>query len=37
MHCLCNKEKENCIEEYAERETAMARQQVEDADEAITQ
>jgi len=36
-HFLSIKEKENCIEDYVERETAEARKQVEDAETAIKQ
>jgi hypothetical protein len=35
MYFLCNKEKENWIEDYMERETAGARKQVEDAEAAV--
>jgi len=36
-HFLCNEEKEKCIEDYVERETAGARKQVEDAEAAVKQ
>jgi len=37
MHCSSNEEKENWIEDYVERETAVARKQVQDAATAIMQ
>jgi len=37
MHILCNKEKETWIKDYVERETAVARKRVEDAEAAIRQ
>jgi len=36
-YCLSNKEKEKWIEDYGERETAVARKQVQDAETAIMQ
>ena len=36
-HLLSNKDKEKWIEDYAERETAVARKRVEDADTSIKQ
>jgi hypothetical protein len=36
-HFLSNEEKEKCIEDYAERETAGARKRVEDAEAAVQQ
>jgi len=36
-HLLSNEEKEKCIEEYVERETAGARKRVEDAEAAVQQ
>ena len=37
MHCLSNEEKEKWINDYVERETAVSRKRVEDAETAITQ
>jgi len=36
-HCLSNEEKEEWIEDYVDRETAVARKRVQDADTAIIQ
>jgi len=36
-HSLSNEEKENCMEDYADRETAVARKRVQDAETAIMQ
>jgi len=36
-HCLNNEEKENCIEDYVDMETAVANKRVQDAETAIMQ
>jgi len=36
-HCLSNEENEKCMEDYADRETAVARKRVQDAETAIMQ